>query len=129
MNSLRHLLAASLLCLSACRGAPPVGQACTLIGCSDGITVVVTNAPATAYSVEVILPDGTARTTSCDIAGQCGNGLFVENVSAEQVTIRVSGGGRTTSQVVRPQYAESQPNGPDCPPTCRHARVQVDFNS
>jgi hypothetical protein len=121
------LLAAPLLGLLACSGSAPEVRACTMIGCSDGLTVTVANAPPAAYTVEVILPDGSVRSGRCEVAAQCANGVFVENVSAEQVTVRIVSGASSSSQVVRPQYTVSQPNGPDCPPTCRQARAQVQY--
>jgi hypothetical protein len=98
-----------------------------MIGCSDGITVVVEDAPPAPYTVEVVLPDGTSRTARCEPAHACDAGLFVEGVTAEQMTVRVTGGAGSSSQVVRPSYETSQPNGPGCPPICKQARVQVRY--
>ncbi len=106
---------------------PPM-QICTKIGCSDGLTMVVENAPAAPYTVEVALPDGTSRTERCEAASGCDAGLFFEGVTAEEVTVRITGTAGTSSQAIRPEYAETQPNGPGCPPTCRQARVQVRYN-
>lgn len=117
-----------LLLLGGCRTSSPPVRACTLIGCSDGITVVVQNAPATPYTVEVTREDGTRRTARCEAAGGCGAGLLFEGISDARVTIRVIiGDAGASSSVVRPGYVESRPNGPGCPPTCRHARVQVTY--
>ena len=98
-----------------------------MIGCSDGLNVVVENAPAPPYTVEVILPDGTRRTARCEAAPGCEAGLFVEGVTAEEVTVRVDAGAGSSSQVVRPQYETAQPNGPGCPPVCKQARVTVPY--
>jgi len=118
-----------LALLSGCRPASPAAdppiQICTKIGCSDGLTVVVENAPAAPYTVEVGLPDGTSRTAPCE-AG-CDGGLFFEGVTADEVTVRITGSAGTSSQSVRPTYTDSRPNGPDCPPVCRQARVQVRY--
>ena len=114
--------------LPGCQTPPPAPErACTLIGCSDGITVVVENAPAPPYTVEVVLPDGTSRTSRCEAAPGCDAGLFVEGVTAEEVTVRVTAGAGSSSQVVRPSYETAQPNGPGCPPICKQARVQVRY--
>ncbi|HVF59584.1 MAG TPA: hypothetical protein VNJ70_07235 [Thermoanaerobaculia bacterium] len=115
--------------LPGCQPAPPAPEpkACTMIGCSDGITVVVENAPAPPYTVEVILPDGTSRTSRCEAAPGCDAGLFFEGVTAEELTVRVTAGAGSSSEVVHPTYHVVQPNGPGCPPICKQARVQVRY--
>jgi hypothetical protein len=124
-----------LALLSGCRPAPspdptpaPSLQICTKIGCSDGLNVLVENAPATPYTVEAVLPDGTSRTAQCEAAPGCEGGVFLADITAAEVTVRITAGGGTSSQVVRPEYVETQPNGPNCPPTCRQARVQVRYS-
>ena len=124
------LLAAVVLSLlPGCQPPPPEPppRACTKIGCSDGITVVVKNAPAVPYTVEVVLPDGTSRTSRCEAAPGCDAGLFFEEVTAEELTVRVTAGAGSSSQVVRPSYQTAQPNGPGCPPVCKQARVSVRY--
>lgn len=120
-----------LALLSGCRPAaapePPL-QVCTKIGCSDGLNVLVENAPATPYTVEAVLPDGTSVAAQCEAAPGCEGGVFLADVTAAEVTLRIAAGGGTSSQAVRPEYVETQPNGPGCPPTCRQARVQVRYS-
>lgn len=106
---------------------PPPPQACTQIGCSDVLTVVVENAPPTPYTVEVILPDDTRRTARCEAGPGCNAGLFFEGVTSEEVTVRITDGAGSSSEVVHPNYHVVQPNGPGCPPICKQARVQVRY--
>lgn len=122
-----HSCLAMLAVLNACQPTPPTTQVCTLIGCSDGVTVVVQNAPPTPYTVQVTLPDGSRRAARCEAAPGCGAGVFVADVSADELTVEVIGSGGRSSQVVRPSYEVSRPNGPSCPPVCRQARVQVRY--
>ena len=118
----------ALLALAGCRSTlQPDMQACTLIGCSDGITVVVQNAPAAPYTVEVVVPGGATRSMRCEVASGCGSGVFVEGVSAAQVTVRIVAAAGTSSHNVQPAYTESRPNGANCPPLCRQARVEVRY--
>jgi hypothetical protein len=120
-----------LALLSGCQTAPasdPPMQICTKIGCSDGLTVVVENAPPVPYTVEAALPDGTSRTAQCDASPGCDEGVFLADVTADEVTVRITASAGTSSQVVRPEYVETQPNGPGCPPTCKQARVQVRYS-
>jgi hypothetical protein len=126
VSSLLGAIVLSLL--QGCQTPPPAPErACTQIGCSDGLTVVVENAPAPPYTVEVVLPGGTSRTSRCEAAPGCDAGLFFEGVTAEELTVRVTAGAGSSSQVVRPSYETSQPNGPGCPPICKQARVQVRY--
>jgi hypothetical protein len=41
------------------------------------------------------------------------------------VTIRVLTGTQTTEVTRQPMYEVTRPNGPECPPECRNARVIV----
>lgn len=122
-----HSCLGLLAVLNACQPTPPTTQVCTRIGCSDGVTVVVQNAPAAPYTVRVTLPDGSQRTARCEAAPGCDAGVFVADVSADELTVEVVGRGDSSSQVVQPSYEESRPNGPYCPPVCRQARVQVRY--
>ena len=126
MRALSMCIVACLV--AACRSATPPMQACTLIGCSDGVTIIVAGAPPARYTVALELPDGRRRSLRCEAAAGCAAGLFFEDVSAEQVTVEISSDAGTSVHEVRPSYVESQPNGPDCPPVCRQARVEVRFD-
>lgn len=117
-----------VLSLSGCGNQAQVPQqACTLIGCSDGVTVVVTEAPDSPYTVEITLPDGTVLTRRCEGVDGCAQGLFFGEVTAETVLVRVTGEGSASETMVSLEYEQLQPNGPDCPPTCAQARVEVGY--
>jgi hypothetical protein len=98
---------------------------CTLIGCTDGLTVEVT-APTLSGSITVVdtAPDGASRTTTVTCAGTTCPFIFGD-FSPATVTIDVSAGSQSRQVILQPQYQLNRPNGPDCPPECRSARVSV----
>lgn len=134
MNVRSAVLGVVMLAVVGCRTEPPAQQveqtqqACTMIGCSDGLTVLVENAPPPPYTIEVTPPDGQTRSMRCEAATPCDGGLFFEGIAAEELTVRVAKGAESSTQSVRAEYTLSQPNGPTCPPTCRQARVQVSYS-
>lgn len=120
---MRSLLFAPLAVLLA--GCPPTSpRACTLIGCTDGLGVEVSGAPAGPYRIELEVPgEAQRRVFRCDTPGACAPAFF--EVTPEVATVHLVTAAGTRSQQVRPAYNVTQPNGPDCPPRCRQARVTV----
>ena len=98
--------------------------ACTLIGCT-GLVVEVTGAASQApVTVVVTAPDGSSRSATCITAtGTCPVSFF--DFTPASLTVRVSTGTQSTELTVQPAYLVTRPNGPDCPPECRSARVTV----
>jgi hypothetical protein len=109
--------------LGGCDGVPFL-RGCTLIGCGDGLTVVLANAPAGEFAVEVRVPGAAARRQECASAAACSTMRFDGVVAAEATVAIITPTGEVT-RTVRPEYVVSRPNGPDCEPTCRQARVTV----
>ena len=124
----REVLAITLLLVaafgSACDGVGPT--ACTLIGCT-GLVVEVTGAPGqTPVTVVVTAPDGSTRSSTCtSTSGSCP--VSFPDFTPTSVTIRVSTATQTTEVTTQPMYEVTRPNGPECPPECRNARVTVVF--
>lgn len=52
---------------------------------------------------------------------------FYEGLRVEYVGIWIIDASGEQFQEVRPEYRESMPNGPDCPPTCFFAEVELDL--
>jgi hypothetical protein len=119
------LIAAAFLLLSGCQ--PIFGPtACTLIGCESGLAIEFATVPTEAVRVEAFVREGGPRYVfDCPDANRCGPGVFFPGFTPEVVTIRVTTASGSTTQTVRPKYTKSRPNGPDCPPECIQARVQV----
>jgi hypothetical protein len=112
--------------LLACSNAtenPPEGIACTLIGCSNGLSVEVTGTAGARATVEVRASGQTTQTFEC-VAGQPCRG-FLENYMPDQATVTIRLADRTVERSVTPQYRLNRPNGANCPPECRQATVQV----
>ena len=101
-----RILLAALLSLAAGCDVLGIGSTqCTLIGCTDGITVHLTALPTGPYRGEILGsgPDGLSYTY--DIVG---------------VTTPL---GTRYTEIANPVYTTSGPNGQDCPPICRQASV------
>lgn len=101
--------------------APPRGPVmCTQIGCSDGLNVELDG-----FTEEVELElaaGGETRTVTCQPPGPCHH--FVPDFTPEEVTATVFLPDREEERTFTPEYREERPNGPDCPPVCRQARIR-----
>ena len=134
-----------LLGPSGCDG--PGDLACTEIGCSDGYTVAVLADGRFAdglYTLDVTAGGETERCQFEIAAGRIGaetcNAVYAVGASypapeavavsrppvATEVGIVVARDGAVLRDLTTtPAYGTVQPNGPDCPPTCRVARTEV----
>jgi hypothetical protein len=124
--TLRRSSFAVLACSLALLGGCGITGACTLIGCESGLFVQITGTPAGAYRVEAIgAGSEVLHFVNCPSAEACAGGAVFRDFFPESVTIRVTTAAGTTTQSVQPTYTDSQPNGPNCPPTCRQGSVTV----
>lgn len=109
-----------LLAFAACNSGTRV---CTLIGCSNGLTVTVANAPAGPVTVRARVPDSQSA-----VSAECTGGSLCtvrfEDFTPERVTVEVIAGGATRTVTVTPAYTVSQPNGPNCG-TCRFSNIAI----
>lgn len=96
---------------------------CSGIDCTDALVVDLGGAVPSSYTIEARGPNETRRFT-CSEASLCNEAVF-EGFTPFQVTVRVTWSGGSVEQVVAPMYEVVQPNGPDCPPTCRRALVTI----
>jgi hypothetical protein len=95
-----------------------------MIGCEDGLTVVVAAAQQGPFRLAARGTDGTTREHECPPGQECGE-IFLPGFLPEEVTLELTAGGTTSTRTVRPEVETLQPNGPGCPPTCRQARVSL----
>lgn len=146
----RSSLLAALALIAACgdSSSGADGQACTTIGCVDGFSVNVASTGTWKpgnYLVTVVA-DGVTTTCSATFpltgaAAQCsgsgvvvglsGSALPAEQQSIPNVAIQSTpksvkveiarDGASLGSQTFTPTYKTSQPNGPNCAPTCTQA--------
>lgn len=106
--------------LASCCG---FNNACTLVGCLDGLWVELEGTPPPGLTVEAIAGDGERRMEQCTDVDRCS--ILFEGFHPEEVTVRVTWDGNTEVVTVRLKYAEFRPNGRCCPPTCRTATVSI----
>jgi hypothetical protein len=102
-------------------------QACTRIGCDSGWIVEIADPSALpqSYTVRVLVGGSVVASAQCSASQPCGDRVFLSGVTAEEATLEITGAAVPLRWTVRPEYTLLQPNGPQCPPTCRQARVQV----
>ena len=100
---------------------------CTLIGCLNGLTVEIQNAPAGPITVRASTEDasGSVYTATCPGTSGCTNKLFFPEFAPSRAQLTITTTAGTREQVVTPTYETSQPNGPKCGPTCRSGTARV----
>ena len=100
---------------------------CTLIGCLNGLTVEIQNAPAGPITVQATVEgtSGNVHTATCPGTSGCTNRLFFPEFAPSQAHLTITTTAGSRELVVSPTYTTSQPNGPKCAPTCRSGTVRV----
>ena len=94
---------------------------CTAIGCDDGLSVVVQNAPTSPFRIEVYVSNVAPRYVKTCPAVPCD--VFFPDFTPDMVHISVIAGTDTMTHDFYPAYAVTRPNGPHCSTECRQARV------
>jgi hypothetical protein len=123
-STLAGALALVAAAAAGCAPAASANRVCTMIGCESGLTVVLETAPQGPYRVEARAAGEEVRVRECLSERDCGR-IFFADFLPEEVTLEVIAGDARASHTVRPRVETVQPNGPECPPTCRQARVTV----
>ena len=96
-------LAASVVTVAGSAGCDgSVDVACTEIGCSDGLAVVVHGSSGVHYDVEASATGGETRTGSCTIDANGSCSVFFYGFLPDEVTVAVTGGGRQMSATLQP---------------------------
>ena len=119
---------------------PEEGRACTLIGCGASLEVrlvgehvptdfAVSVHSATGDFVNVRCTEGNAQFDPPEAARwspACpAGGVTLQDFTPAEVTVTVRWSEGEVLQEFQPAYSAYQPNGPQCEPTCRAARVEV----
>lgn len=101
--------------------------ACTLIGCFNGLSVEIQNAPPGPITVDASVPgsSGTVHTATCPDTLGCTNTVLFREFTPSQVRLTITTTAGTRQQDVTPTYTTSQPNGSKCGPTCRSSTVRI----
>ena len=138
---MRHMLLAGMA-VAACCLVSGCDNGCTEEGCHDGVEVwFASPLDASELSVTVQMD---AEHVQCDYAeskapdscapkgvwiqggGSRVDGFLLRGRHPQQVTFAFSASGNVlVSATVHPTYVTQQPNGPDCPPTCQNANIQL----
>lgn len=120
----------AIVLIAACGGngqdaeAPAPGQvACTMIGCSSGVRVVIEGNVPERYTVHVSEGAQTLRTIVCTADAACD--AFIEDELPTEVVVRITWADHDRDWTVNPTYRDVQPNGPACPPTCRQGTIAI----
>lgn len=142
-------LFALTLALGGCASVSPPAHGCTEIGCVNGYHVTLSSASgwkAGKYTIDVVsdgvtttctatLPLTSTSTAECTRPGVqlglSGSMLPPEQQSLSDLTVAASpmavtitvsrDGAQLVTKDFTPTYTTSQPNGPDCEPTCTSA--------
>ncbi len=103
-------------------------RACTLIGCDSALRVEFPDPlpEGATITLEPVDPDGQAVSFTCTATSPCESLLVARDFTPDALTVRIQGGGVDHVEAFTPDYTVSRPNGPDCPPECRHATIFVD---
>lgn len=124
-------LTSCLLGTASCGLFSPGPQACTLIGCLNGITVELEALPTGPFKVELLLtstgaPNNPTYEYECTSGTNCRQSIHFPELLPGYVRVRVTTAtGVRTTEFVDVEYVLSYPNGRACPPPCRNATVVV----
>ncbi len=119
-------LAIALTALAAACDEDASGpRACTLIGCQSGLTLDLSGDLPADFTIRLSADSDSTRTIECDPAHPCEPTVFVSDFTPPRVFIEIDGADLGFRQEFVPEYVTSRPNGPDCPPECRQARLDV----
>jgi hypothetical protein len=123
----RSLAALVSLALASCDLFEPGPQVCTLIGCAGhGLVVQFDRPPSLPVRVEAyVLGDPLPVVVECPDPRQCVAGVLFPSFFPENVRIKVLYAQASTERQQRITYITTQPNGPDCAPTCRSGIIVV----
>jgi len=104
------------------------GQACTQIGCDDGINVQVSDERPDSLSLTIYLDDETEAFDSIVCTNQEPSCVLrTGGITPETVTVEIKWDTEEYRQIFTPEYESFQPNGPDCPPVCNIALLEIDL--
>ena len=124
-----RLAAVALALLAAGCSTAAEPKTCTEIGCTSGLTIKLDAAPAGPIRVELLAggENGARYVVDCPTVQGCAGGAWFPGFTGDYAVVRATTSEGAFNWEVRPTYSVVQPNGPDCPPTCRTATVTLSF--
>jgi len=108
-------------------GNPFGATACFEIGCDSGIRLTFDAPPPAGTIIELDSSSGFPWRLECGVDWNCDFDPFFYGFTPEHVTVRVVTSTGEVTASVRPKYLKFQPNGEDCPPTCRVASIMIEL--
>ena len=104
------------------------GQVCTLVGCEDGVSISISEERPDSLSLTVFINDETDPYGSRECVDErLGCGFWVGGKTPETVRVHIEWDEGEFSENFEPVYEAYQPNGPDCPPTCAMASIEINL--
>ncbi len=121
------ILGASLFHWSCSDATNPI--ICTDIGCFSGLEVELLGTLPAEYRLTLGVPGSQEFFVDCTQESPCRPPIFIEDFLPETVRLTVSSGEQSWTMLATPEYEEVQPNGSQCPPTCRVGHVSLQVGS
>ena len=124
--SVKVLLLGAAIILGSCDDLGP--RACTLVGCTSGVTINVPASVPFPFTLTLSVPGGSPIPLQVNCTAQtCQRSLFIAAFLPDyfraELKWTVDGRPETTVRDFRPEYVETRPNGRGCEPTCRQGTV------
>lgn len=102
---------------------------CTQIGCDDGVTVQLSEERPDSLSLTIYIDDNSGAFDSVICTDQVSSCIIrAGGVTPEKVTVEIKWANEEFRQTFSPEYERFQPNGPDCPPVCEVAAIEIDLS-
>jgi hypothetical protein len=101
---------------------------CNLVGCFNGLTIEVLNAPPGPLTVQAIAnggPSSSVYTSSCPGTVNCTNTVYFQDFLPRNVRLTITTSAGTRDVSVSPRYSTVYPNGKRCGGACQSAREVV----
>jgi hypothetical protein len=105
------------------------GRVCTEIGCDDGVLVQLSEERPDSLSLTIYVDDNTEAFDSVICTDQVRScGIRAGGITPEKVTVEIKWDNEEFRQTFSPDYEIFQPNGPNCPPDCEIATIDIDLS-
>ena len=105
------------------------GQVCTQAGCEDGVTVQLSEERPDSLSLTIYMDDNSEAFDSLICTDQVSSCVIrAGGITPEKVTVVITWDNEEFRQTFTPGYESFQPNGPDCPPVCKVAAIDIDLS-
>jgi hypothetical protein len=120
----RLMLGCFLVAAIACGDS--IVRVCTLLGCVGGLTIALQGpGAARVVRLELTAPGDSTRRWICSVSTPCTSqdGVFFPDYTPPTVMVTYVTDAGSSAVNLSPTYQTFRPNGPDCGPECRGAKV------